>query len=256
MKKIFSALAVAGMTLLAACGNTGGTSSNDSTTLQVGTSADYYPFEFIDEATGEIVGFDIDLMNHIAAELGYTVNFVDMDFNTLITALRTGVVDVVISGMSATDERRELVDFTNIYKSSNNTILALNDANINSVEDLNGLVIGAQTATLQDGVLHALLEDGYDFEIQNLERIPLLVQNMLAGRIDAVIVDTIPAQLFLRENANLASFEIFPGTNGEGLAIALPLNSDRTPRFNEVLAEVKSDGTFQTILDRWFTPAE
>ncbi|MFP3488402.1 transporter substrate-binding domain-containing protein, partial [Staphylococcus sp. SIMBA_130] len=115
---------------LAACGSSNGDASQDDganseKTLVMGTSADYPPFEYIDSAQGEeIIGFDVDIANYIADELGYNVEIKDMDFSGLITALSSERVDFVLAGMTPTEERKENVDFSDIYYSANHMIVS------------------------------------------------------------------------------------------------------------------------------------
>ncbi len=129
MKKIISILlmSILLMGMLAACGTTDkGTSDNkEAKVLKMGTSADYAPFEYIDTAKGEEpTGIDIELAKMIAEKLGYKLKIQDMDFGGLISALQNGQVDFVASAMSATDERKKSVDFSDIYYTSKHIIVS------------------------------------------------------------------------------------------------------------------------------------
>ena len=142
MKKIWFAL-LAGLVvlMLAACGSSeeGQTASEggETKTLTMGTSADFPPFESVDPS-GEIIGFDIDLAKAIGEELGYEIEVKDMKFDGLIGALQSDRIDFVMSGMSATDERKENVDFSTEYHRSGEMFLSLPDAGIESIDDLDG----------------------------------------------------------------------------------------------------------------------
>lgn len=227
---------------------------DDQNILVMGTSADYYPFEFIDFESGEIVGFDIDLARHIANELGYDdLEIVDMDFNTLITALRSGRVDMVLAGMTPTPERLGVVDFSDIYHSSQEVILAASDHVINSIDDLSGLIIGVQTGTLQEDIANQLLEDGLDAEIMTMDRIPELIQQLIIGRVDVVIIDQAVTSPYLAIHQQLAVFEIFDlDSELKGSAIALPKGSELTEQINEILADMKASGLMNELILKWF----
>lgn len=183
MKKLVAALSLMVLVVgLVACGNDDNGNGSDDTgsavtdgVLVMGTSADYYPFQFIDLETGDFAGFDIDLAHYIADALGYELEIVDMEFGSLITSLRNERVDMVLAGMSATDERREVVDFSNVYYQANNGTILTFAGTINSSDDLAGLTIGVQTGSIQQQIGEALIEDGYDIELVIMDRIPELV---------------------------------------------------------------------------------
>ena len=155
MKKIISVLlmSILLMGVLAACGTTDkGTSDNkEAKVLKMGTSADYAPFEYIDTAKGEEpTGIDIELAKIITEKLGYKLEIQDMDFGGLISSLQNGQVDFVASAMSATDERRKSVDFSDIYYTSKHIIISKKGSGFKTVEDLNGKKVGAQLGSIQE----------------------------------------------------------------------------------------------------------
>ncbi|MCL1949490.1 MAG: ABC transporter substrate-binding protein [Turicibacter sp.] len=248
MKKLMMALmGMMAMVVMAACGN----SAAEGETWRVGTSADYYPFIFIDEDTNQITGFDFELISEIAERMGATVEMVDMDFTGLIPALQTGRIDVIIAGMTNRADRAEVVDFTQVYHNSYEVALTTVDHDINSFEDLNGLTVGVQTGTIQEMAAEALLEEGYDFTIMSMSRIPELVQQVLNGRADVVFMDAVVVGNYLNTFDGLQVAEIFE-KDEEGSAIALPLGSDKTEEFNAILDELREDGTLQALADKWF----
>ena len=136
--------------------NTNGENADSGTdakkVLKVGTSADYPPFEYVDTAkSDEIIGFDIDLAKMLAEELGYELDIQDMDFNGLIPALQAKSIDFVIAGMDGDDEKRkQVVDFTEPYFTATNFVIFKKDSGIESIEDLKGKKVGAQTASIQE----------------------------------------------------------------------------------------------------------
>ncbi|MEH7662549.1 transporter substrate-binding domain-containing protein, partial [Bacillus velezensis] len=119
MKKWLLVLAAACITFaLSACGSGNSGSEGGKNKLIMGTSADYKPFEYKDG--DQITGFDVDLAKALGKKTGYDVEVQDMDFNSLITALKSKQVDMILSGMTPTPERKKQVDFSDIYYTANN----------------------------------------------------------------------------------------------------------------------------------------
>ncbi|GAE24802.1 amino acid ABC transporter [Halalkalibacter wakoensis JCM 9140] len=164
-----------------------------TTTLIMGTSADYPPYESVDLETGEIVGFDIDIAKYITAQLGYDLQIEDMDFNGLIPAMESGRVDFVLAGMTPTEERKENVDFSDIYYEATNLIVSKESTEISSLEDLEGLKVGVQLGSIQEEEADELAEV-YGFEVVKLNRIPEIMQELNAGRIDAILMEDTVAE--------------------------------------------------------------
>ena len=256
MKKLiksFLAIFVA-LTVMVGCSST--TVEENRNVLVMGTSADYKPFQFIDvENNQEIIGFDIDLARHVAAELGYDLEVVDMDFNSLITSLRMGRVDMVLAAMTPTAERSEVVDFSDIYYTAQNVLITMQGTEINDKEDLNGLILGAQMGSIQEDAVVALQESGIDVELSTMDRMPDLFQQLLAGRIDAVVIEDMITPMYLNSNANFQLVDVFDNDD-QGFAIALGKDSELTAQVNEVLATMKEDGTLEALAEKWFYEGE
>lgn len=237
--------------LLTACGNT--SNDSDKETLVMGTSADYKPFEYVDTANGpEIIGFEVDIADYIANELGYDLEIKDMDFNSLITALKADKIDFVMSGMTPTDERRKSVDFTNTYYSSINIFLTNKDSNFTSIDDLNGKTVGVQTATIQEKLALELKESGLDIEIESMNRVPELVQELKSGRVDGIIMEDAIALSYLQANEEFVADDIFEHTE-EGYAIATKKDSELTDKMNTVIDEMIENGKMDELKDKWFS---
>ncbi|MBU8907766.1 transporter substrate-binding domain-containing protein [Desertibacillus haloalkaliphilus] len=225
-----------------------GQASEESVTLTMGTSADYPPFEYIDTASGdEIIGFDIDIADHIAAELGFEYTIEDMEFNGLVEAVRTNRVDFVIAGMTPDDDRRENVDFSDIYYEGQQMIVTLNDSGFESIEDLDGKKVGVQLGSIQE----AEAESIEGAIVEQRDTIPQLIQELRNGQIDAVVLeDTVANRYFERQDV-LTGF-MMPVSEEAGYAIAFPKESELTEQFNEVIAEMKEDGTLDELILKWF----
>ncbi|WP_165996573.1 transporter substrate-binding domain-containing protein [Bacillus sp. Cs-700] len=242
---------------LAACGSSNGDASQDDganseKTLVMGTSADYPPFEYIDSAQGEeIIGFDVDIANYIADELGYKVEIKDMDFSGLITALSSERVDFVLAGMTPTEERKENVDFSDIYYSANHMIVSSTDNEMVKPEDLDGAKVGVQLGSIQEDKANELKESGIEMVIITLNRIPELIQELKSGRYDAIIIEDTVAKGYLESNDDLTG-ENLPNTEEAGSAVAFPKDSELTKEFNEVIKEMKDNGKMDELIEKWF----
>ncbi|MFT4415664.1 transporter substrate-binding domain-containing protein [Fredinandcohnia humi] len=258
MKKylLVSLLTIFAIAFLAACGTSDSTSgggeeaAGDKKVLKMGTSADFPPFETIDEQTGEYVGFDIELTKYIADQLGYELEIDNMDFGGLISALQSERVDFVASGMSATNERKESVDFSIEYHKSGEMFVTLKDSDIKSFEDLNGKTLGVQLGTIQEEGAKKIQEDDLkDLKITPLNKAPELIQELKAGRIDAVYLDKTVALGFINE-LDLAGFDD-PTESSPGMAIAFPKGSELVEEFNKVLEEMKENGELEKLEKEW-----
>ncbi|WP_409252061.1 transporter substrate-binding domain-containing protein [Bacillus sp. SCS-153A] len=248
MKKLFAGLmAVVMAGSLAACGNSEETSGEGKEKIIMGTSADFPPFE-TRENDGEIVGFDIDLAKHITEELGYELEIKDMNFDGLIGALQADTVDFVVSGMSATDKRKENVDFSVEYHRSGEMFITLPDSEIESMEDLDGVKLGVQLGTIQDEAAKKLSET-IDLEVKSLDKLPALIQELKAGRIDAIYLDKTVAEGYIKE-LNLKGFEDESSVS-PGMAIAFPKGSDKVEEFSKVIEEMKENGELEKLEEKW-----
>lgn len=247
--------ALIAMLVLAACGSTSEneeTTANEggeSKTLVMGTSADFPPFESIDES-GEIIGFDIDLAKAIAAELGYEIEIKDMKFDGLIGALQADRVDFVMSGMSATEERKQNVDFSTEYHRSGEMFLSLKDAGIDSIEDLDGKTLGVQLGTIQEQGAEKIQEE-YGFEIKPIDSSSVMIQELLSNRVDAIYIDK-AVGVGYQEEQDLAGFDD-PTSASPGMAVAFPKGSELVAEINEALATLEENGTIEELKEKWLS---
>ncbi|MDN5709841.1 MAG: ABC transporter substrate-binding protein, partial [Planococcus sp. (in: firmicutes)] len=186
MKKSYLLAGGVSALLLTACGqeDTGTGAAEQKEILEMGTSAEFAPFESRNPQ-GDIVGFDIDLANYIADELGVELKITDMKFDGLIGALQNDRVDLVLAGMSATDARKENVDFSTEYNHSGEMFVSQKGSGLETLEDLEGLTVGVQLGTIQEeGAKSIIEEEAIDFELKALDDSGALVQEILSGRID------------------------------------------------------------------------
>lgn len=235
----------------------GSAGGGEAQVLVMATSADYPPYEFVDTSGGteEIVGFDVDIARHIATELGYELEITNMDFNGLIPALQAGRADFVMAGMTPTEERRQNVDFSEIYYEAKNMLVFPASENITGPEDLAGKTLGVQLGSIQEGLGNDLVAATPSITLAPLNRINELVQELKSGRVNAAIIEDTVAAGFLANNPDLAAVEI-ADEEAAGSAIAFPKGSEQVDDFNRVLAEMQSSGLMEELILKWFGDGE
>ena len=251
----FSAMAIS---TIAGCGNSD-TATQDSNgepasqTLVMATSPDYPPYEFYETAggEGEPIGFDIDIAKYITEELGYELEVSGMDFNGIIPALQSERADFAMAGMTPTEERKENVDFSDIYYEAKNTIVTKKDAGFDSFAALQGKKVGVQLGATQQEAAQTASEEVGGFEIEPRNKISELIQEVKAGRIDAAVVEDTVARGYVQNNSDL-EFTTVENAEAAGSAIAFPQGSELTPEFNRVLEEMKANGEMDRLIQKWF----
>ncbi|PLR68050.1 transporter substrate-binding domain-containing protein [Bacillus sp. UMB0893] len=239
--------------VLAACGSSENGTGGEKKVLKMATSADYPPFEYIDTAKGsDIIGFDVDLAKAIGKELGYEIKVEDMDFTGLIPALQANKADLVLAGMTPTADRKESVDFSDVYYTAKHMIVAKKGSGIESIEDLEGKTVGVQLASIQEGKAEEISKE-VNIKVENRNRIPELIQEMKSGRFDAAIIEDTVAKGYFENDKELEGFTIEDGNTEEaGSAIAFPKDSKHTEEFNKVLQEMKENGELEKLVVKWF----
>jgi lysine-arginine-ornithine-binding protein len=226
-------------------------SAQDTATIVVGTNAEYPPFESVDEA-GEIVGFDIDLFNAIAADAGFEVEYVNTKWDGIFVALAEGEFDAVISAATITEEREEIIDFSDPYFNAGQAIAVSADLaeTVAGPEDLAGLRVGVQLGTTGD--TYATDEvDGA--EVVRFDEVTLAMQALGAGEVDAVISDGPTVADILANNPDINGVIVGEPLTDEFYGIAVnPERSDLLDAINTSLANIIADGTYADIYESWF----
>ena len=223
-------------------------------TLKMGTNAAFPPYEFYDDETGEIVGIDAEVAAAIAAKLGMELEIVDMDFDSLIPAVANGKIDVVLAGLTVTDERKQSVDFTTSYATGVQVVIVKEDSEI-TLDDLfaegASHKIGVQQGTTGDLYSTWDLEDNGLATIERFKTGTDAVLALTSGKVDCVIIDNEPAKNFVAANEGLKILETEYIT--EEYAIALAKDSALTADINAALEELIADGSLQAIVDKYIT---
>lgn len=221
----------------------------------VGTSADYPPFEFVDE-NGEIVGFDIDMANEIGRRMGIEVEVVDMPFDSLIAAVQEGKIDISIAAFNYTEERDKSVDFTDPYYYAEDGFLVAEGftGEITKPEDAANYLVGVQTgATADSWVTDNLVEAGLMpeenvFRYERMDQAALDVKN---GRIDILITDYIPAMALAEEVGGLTVIYHAEVSTGPVNIITPEGSTELTEALNKVIAEMLEDGFIDQLSTKW-----
>ena len=211
--------------------------SND--VIKMGTNAAFPPFEYT--LGTEVVGFDVTVSQLISRDYGKKLKVVDMNFDGLIAALQSGSIDFIAAGMTATEERRKNVDFSEPYYLSKQTIIVRADDNkVISVNDLKGKVVGVQAGTT--GELFATEE----IEGLNVKSF----KTGIDGAIEAIIIDELPAQEIVRRNVELKLVEDDFYTDEYAIAVKKG-NTELLNSINKTIEKIKADGTYQKLIDAY-----
>ena len=214
--------------------------------IYVGTNAEFPPFEYLEK--GEITGFDIELMNEMGKVLDAEAKVQDMAFDGLLPALQMKKVDVVIAGMTATEERKKTVAFTQPYYTASQVIIVKEgDNSIKSFDDLKGKRVGVMLGFTGDTVVSEI--EGVKVERFNAAYAGIMA--LKADKVDAVVLDSEPAKNYVKQNAGLKIAEADAAQ--EEYAIALRKNDkELLEKIEKALAEVKANGTYDKLLEKYF----
>ena len=214
--------------------------------LTVGTNAEFPPVEYVDD-NGEPDGFDIALIKAIGEKLGVTVEVENMEFEALVSAIGSKI-DLAIAGMTVTDERQASVDFSNPYYDALQYVIVPEGSEIASFDDLAGKNIGVQLGTTGDFIAS---DDVEGANVSQYNKGVDAVNDLLNGRVDCVIIDKNPAQVF--ETQFSGQIKALDGAQFgfevENYAIALPKgDAALAQQVNKALEEIKADGTFDQLV--------
>lgn len=220
---------------------------NTEDTLVVGLSADNPPYEFI--LSGKIVGIDVEIIEAIASDLDKKVIIKNIDFPALFPAVNSGSVDCVISAISKTDAREEHFDFSDIYAESSFAVIVRAEGDISQLSDLSGKVIGAQLGTTWEMEAKRISEEMPGTLVRALSNNLVLIEELNSGSVDAVILEKMQVDEFLKNNKDLSFFDL-PGLKSE-FAILLPKGSSLTNQINQSIKNLKKDNKLLMIQQKW-----
>lgn len=218
----------------------------DKGVLTIGTSADYPPYEFHKEINGKdtIVGFEMMMAEEIAKELGVKLDIKDMKFDGLLGALKSGNIDMVVAGMSPTEERKKAVNFTDIYYNGEHVILVKEQSKnkYKSIDDLKNTKIAVQKASLQENIAKDIIKAN---DIKSLGKISDVILALQNNNVDAVVVSKEAIDGYLKQYPQIVVSQVNLGENKEeGSAIAVNKTDDKTLilEVNKVINNLKDKG--------------
>ena len=230
---------------------TGETTEGTDGVIKMGVSADFPPFESYADDAVTFVGFDIDLMQEICNRLGMELQIKDMNFDAIVTAVQTGKLDVGVSGITITDERKESVAFSDPYFVASQLILVQKDSPITSYEDL---VNGDYTAGVQLGTTGDIMaSEKISGRVSQYEKYGDALAALLAGKNDCMVLDTGVADAFAAANDLVVVGTFGEATDSENYGIAIAKeNTELLEKVNGALAEMKEDGFIDELTAKYF----
>lgn len=271
MKKIFSLIVAATLSLsLVACGSSNNNSSNNTTEetssesasttnkdngviskikekgeLVMATSPDYPPYEFkiMENGKEKIVGFDIAIAEEIAKDIGVNLRVLELDFNGLLVSLNANKAGMVMAGMTPDEERIKAVDFSDIYYLAEQGIIVPTDKKdtLNTLESLAGKKIGVQKGSVQEKIATEQLPDS---KIVSLVKLPNIILDLKAGNLDAAIVELPVAEGYVKQYPELAisDAKVIDETGGSAIAVKKG-NSELVEQINSTIKRLEEEGT-------------
>ena len=270
MKKFLAVLMSAAMLLgvlsLAACGDTTTDTTTDdsqetSTTaefttvtagkLTMSTNAQFPPYEMVAD-DGSFEGIDIEIAAAIAEKLGLELQVDDMDFDSALLAAQNGKSDMVMAGVTITDERKAVMDFSDTYANGVQVVIVKEDSDIAAIDDLEGKMIGTQQGTT--GYLYCSdTPENRGYGEENVTAYAdgaTAVQALINGQVDCVVIDNAPAQEFVKANPGLKILDTEFTNENYAIGVAKG-NTALLDAINGALKELIADGTVQQIIDKY-----
>lgn len=216
--------------------------------LIMSTNAAFPPYEMTTDS-GEFEGIDIETAQAIADKLGLELQIDDMDFDAALLAVQQGKSDMVMAGVTVTDERQNVMDFTDSYATGIQSIIVKEDSDIASVDDLAGKKIGTQRGTT--GYLYCS-DDFGDENVVAYDDGLTAVQMLNNGQVDCVVIDNAPAKEFIAANPGLKLLDTAYVEESYAIGVGKG-NTELKDAINTALEELKADGTLQAIVDKYIT---
>ena len=220
-------------------------------TYSIGTDTTFAPFEFEDE-TGKHTGIDIQILDAIAAEMGFTVEWKVLGFTASVTALEAGQVEAVMAGMSITDERTQKYDFSDSYYDSTTAVAVAADSKVASLDDLKGQTVVAKTGTTGSQYAESLAAD-YELNILYVDDSATMYTYVQSGQAVACFEDYPIIQYEIsRGNVKCKVINQSEDSSPYGFAVMKGTNPELIAAFNEGLKRLKDSGKYDEILNTYF----
>jgi len=229
-------------------------SSSEELVLNFATNAEYPPMEFIDD-DGNMTGFDIDLLNHIGTELGYTINIKNVAWDGIFAGLANGAYQGVAAGITVTDERKQALEFTNTYLEVTQAFISRSDDSQNkatTAADCEGKTVGVLMGSTSDIYLQ---DSGVDMEIKGYDDIASAVEDMLNGNTSIVVTDSVVAAEYVLKNESFKGKLTITGNDkstSQPMAMCFQKGDTKNVELiNGALAKMEEDGSLQALKEKW-----
>ena len=249
--------------VLSACG--GGASSDEGAgseeasaggdTLIVVTEATFAPFELTEEGSDEIIGFDVDMMSAIAEDQGLTLEWKNLEFDSLIPALQSDQGDIICAGMNKlAGDRAEKVDFGDTYFESDLMLLVAKDSDLTGIDAVTpDMKLASQIGTTGGDYVQALKDEGKIADGVVLNQWTDCYLQLQNGDVQGVIVDKPVGDAYLNAHDDIAKFVGEKFGDHEEFAFAVQKgNTELLDKLNAGLANLKESGKYQELVDKWF----
>jgi polar amino acid transport system substrate-binding protein len=219
-------------------------------TLTVCTHLPYKPFQF--NQGGKVVGFDVDIMDLVAKDLGVRQKIVNTPFEGIQSGqtLNTGECDAAAAGMTITEDRAKVLDFSDPYFEATQALLVKKGSGISDLADLSGKSLAVQEGTT--GAIYAEENAPQDTEIRTFEDLALLTTAVKTGQVDAGVNDNGVLYDYVQTNPDTEVATEFNTGEQYGIAVQKGQNDQLLATINDVLAKAKKDGTYDKIYRKWF----
>ncbi len=220
-------------------------------TYKVGTEASFPPFEYVEN--GQFVGFDIDLIREIGKLKGFNVEVIDISFDSLIPSLTTGNIDIIAAGMTITEDRQKVVDFTIPYYSGDQSILVRKDSEFDITVLFGNHKIGVQTGTTGDLWVTEHLSDKNILPKKNIIRYDTFnfaVRDLVNKNIDAIVLDNPVAERFTKTDP-VKIIGIIKTEESYGMAVKKG-NKELLNLLNSGIQELQKSGKLDELIDKYF----
>lgn len=228
-----------------------GVQAEEKDVYRVGVDANFPPWTYVEK--GEYQGFDVEIIRAIAEEQDLDIEIVDMPWETIVSALGSGKIDILVSGLSITCERDEEIDYSEPYWSVNQAILVDDGSDLNAISAMSmGHKVGAQSGTTgYMWVQDELVDQGVDVKLNAYEDYVMAVEDLTAGRLDTVLADTTTAKNFVKEGRNVKV--IGTVSTGEQYAYAVTEGDPYglLPKINEGMEKVFESGEWMEIFNKY-----
>lgn len=223
--------------------------SGEKKVYTVATDNNYQPFEFWDEETGEMVGFDIDLIKALAEEVGIEIVIEDMEFDGVVAGIASARYDIGIAGMTITEERSKSIDFSiPYYQAGLMLAVRADETEIKSVDDLAGKTVATRSGTTSE----TYIVEKTEAEPMVFPNIVEAYQTLISGRADAAMYDVPNVLYYIQTDAQGRMKAVGDILQGEEYGIAFPKGSELRPKFDEALQKLMDNGTYGDIYEKWF----